>query len=61
MHYPIPLNRQPMFDCLPNGKSFVPVAEKVSNRVVSLPISAWMQRHDLEAVIKTIREYSRQK
>ena len=61
VHYPIPLNRQPMFEYLVNVKSLVPVAEKISERVVSLPISAWMQRHDLEAVINAIWEYSRQK
>lgn len=55
VHYPIPLNRQPMFDYLENGQN-LPVAEKVSKEVLSLPMSAGLSDEDLKYVVCSIAD-----
>lgn len=55
VHYPIPLNQQPMFDYLKQGTGSVPVAEKVAKEVMSLPMSAWVKDEDMRAVSEKIR------
>ena len=54
VHYPIPLNQQPMFDYLEQGTGSVPVAEKVAKEVMSLPMSAWVKDEDMRAVVKSL-------
>ncbi len=55
VHYPIPLNMQPMFDYLPQKIGSVPVAERVAEEVLSLPMSAWVSPEDMKLVVETIR------
>ena len=54
VHYPIPLNQQPMFDYLEQGTGSVPVAEKVAKEVMSLPMSAWVKDEDMRAVVESL-------
>ncbi len=54
VHYPIPLNQQPMFDYLHQGTGSVPVAEKVAGEVVSLPMGAWVKDEDMHTIYKSI-------
>lgn len=56
VHYPIPLNMQPMFDYLPQKKGSVPVAEQVAEEVLSLPMSAWGKDEDMKLIAEFIRE-----
>ena len=56
VHYPIPLNMQPMFDYLPQKKGSVPVAERAAEEVLSLPMSAWTKIEDIKTVVGTIRK-----
>lgn len=51
VHYPIPLNQQPMFDYLQQGDGSVPIAEKVAKEVMSLPMSAWVKDEDMKYVL----------
>ena len=51
VHYPIPLNMQPMFDYLPQEKGSVPVAERAAEEVLSLPMSAWVSPEDMNKVV----------
>ena len=53
VHYPIPLNQQPMFDYLQQGTGSVPIAEKVAKEVMSLPMSAWVKDEDMKSVIES--------
>ena len=57
VHYPIPLNSQPMFDGILENLSELPIAEYVSQRVVSLPISGWMQHDAWEKVVSAVKKY----
>lgn len=54
VHYPIPLNQQPMFEYLKQGTGSVPVAEKVAKEVMSLPMSAWVKDEDMRAVSESL-------
>ena len=55
VHYPIPLNMQPMFDYLPQKNGSVPVAEIVAEEVISLPMSAWLKSEDMGKIAETVR------
>lgn len=54
VHYPIPLNQQPMFDYLEQGTGSVPIAEKVAKEVMSLPMSAWVKDDDMRVVVESL-------
>lgn len=55
VHYPIPLNEQPMFDYLDKQSINVPIAEEVSKHVVSLPMSAWISDENINLVSSAIK------
>ena len=55
VHYPIPLNQQPMFEYLKQGTGSVPIAEKVAKEVMSLPMSAWVKDEDMRFIKKIIK------
>ena len=57
VHYPIPLNQQPMFDYLQQGDGSVPIAEQVAKEVMSLPMSAWVKDEDMRAVSESLNLY----
>lgn len=55
VHYPIPLNQQPMFDYLHQGTGSVPVAEKVAGEVMSLPMGAWVKDEDMHNIVEALK------
>ena len=57
IHYPIPLNMQPMFGYLPQKKGSVPIAEKAAEEVLSLPMSAWLNPEDMEKIAEALRAW----
>lgn len=54
VHYPIPLNLQPVFSYLQQGEGSFPVAEKVARRVMSLPMSPWLTVNDQRETIRVV-------
>ena len=54
VHYPIPLNQQPMFDYLHQGTGSVPVAEKVAGEVMSLPMGAWVKDYSIQKICRAL-------
>lgn len=54
VHYPVPLHRQQAFGPLGYAKGSLPVSEKVSEEVLSLPMYAQMPQGDQDMVIKAI-------
>ena len=56
VHYPIPLNEQPMFDYLDKSSIRVPVAEEAAKKVVSLPMSAFMGDETINEIVSGIKE-----
>ena len=55
IHYPIPLNMQPMFNYLRQKEAGIPVAEKAAQEVLSLPMSAWVKDEDLAMIVEVMR------
>lgn len=54
VHYPIPLNQQPMFSYLDKGTGSVPVAEKAAEEVLSLPMSAWVKEEGMKKIAEAV-------
>jgi UDP-2-acetamido-2-deoxy-ribo-hexuluronate aminotransferase len=54
VHYPIPLNLQPVFAYLNQPEGSFPIAEEISNKVMSLPMSAWLNKDDQEQVVNLL-------
>ena len=55
VHYPIPLNLQPVFNYLRQGEGSFPVAELVAKRVMSLPMSPYLGVDSQKLVIAAIK------
>jgi len=54
VHYPIPLNLQPVFAHLNQPEGSFPIAERIAKRVMSLPMSAWITEEQQMEVIQAI-------
>ena len=56
VYYPIPIHMQKAFSYLKNKTSLLPVTERVSNEILSLPMYPEIKREDQEYVAGKIRE-----
>ena len=54
VHYPIPLNKQPIFEQMSHVGE-IPNAEYVAEHVISLPMSAWLRDEDMDYIVAAIR------
>ena len=52
VHYPVPLHKQPAF--MQYNNIPLPVAEKISQRVVSLPMHPYLNTADQDSIVKNI-------
>lgn len=57
VHYPVPLNKQPIVKELLKPKS-CPVSEDLSTRILSLPMHPYLTEGDLEAITTGVRKVS---
>ena len=57
VHYPKPVYRQPLYQQLGLDRVVCPVAEDVSQRVVSLPVHPSLSQTDLEYIAKTVNGF----
>jgi dTDP-4-amino-4,6-dideoxygalactose transaminase len=57
IHYPIPPHKQGSYSGWDHLK--LPLTERISNEVLSLPISPVMQREDIERIVKIINLYKK--
>ena len=53
-YYSVPLHLQPVFENLGHKEGDFPVAEKVANQCLSLPMSPYLSVHDQRQVIDAI-------
>jgi UDP-2-acetamido-2-deoxy-ribo-hexuluronate aminotransferase len=51
VHYPIPLNLQPVFADLNQPEGSFPIAERIAKRVMSLPMSAWVSEMGQDEIV----------
>ena len=56
VYYPIPLNRQEAYRHFPVADGGVPVSERLSAEVISLPMHAYLDEATQERVIAAVRE-----
>ena len=56
VHYPVPLHLQPAFDYLGYANGDFPVAEAVSQEVLSLPMHAFISIEEQERVVEALLE-----
>ena len=57
VHYPKPVYRQPLYQQLGLDRVVCPVAEDVSQRVMSLPVHPSLSQEDLEYIAKTVNGF----
>lgn len=55
LHYPIPLNLQPAFAHRGQGRGAFPVAERLCERVLSLPMDPFLTREQVACVAEAVR------
>ncbi len=53
VHYPVPLNKQPVFMDL-GASNVAPISKKLSRCVMSLPMSAYLSRKDQEYIVEKL-------
>jgi dTDP-4-amino-4,6-dideoxygalactose transaminase len=56
IHYPLPLTKQPAYERFPSGAGGTPVAEELAETVISLPMHAYLDAADQEAVIDAVMQ-----
>jgi UDP-2-acetamido-2-deoxy-ribo-hexuluronate aminotransferase len=54
-YYSVPLHLQPVFNHLGHRKGDFPVAEKVANQCLSLPMSPYLNEEDQSLIIKIVK------
>jgi dTDP-4-amino-4,6-dideoxygalactose transaminase len=57
IHYPIPIHLQEAYSFLGQGKGSFPIAEKISEEMVSLPMFPEVTREQIELVVGEIKHY----
>lgn len=57
LHYPVPIHRAPAYaGTVPVGRA-LPVAERLAQRLCSLPMSPWMSEAEVDAVAAAVRTH----
>ncbi|HEX8569418.1 MAG TPA: DegT/DnrJ/EryC1/StrS aminotransferase family protein [Caulobacteraceae bacterium] len=59
VYYPIPIHQQPAYDGYPQGAGGLPVTEDVSQRVISLPMHAYLDEATQDRIVDAVRGYNR--
>jgi UDP-2-acetamido-2-deoxy-ribo-hexuluronate aminotransferase len=59
VHYPMPLHLQECFSYLGYKKGDFPIAEKVSNGIMSLPMNPYVSEEEIEYIKKKITKKDR--
>jgi dTDP-4-amino-4,6-dideoxygalactose transaminase len=57
IHYPIPMHLQPAAQYLNYNKGDFPIAEKVANGTISLPVHEFVETKDLDFMISKVKEF----
>lgn len=56
VHYPIPLNIQPVFEYLKKPEGSFPISEDIAKRVVSLPMSPYLTETAIDRIASAVLE-----
>jgi len=58
VHYPIPINRQPLYLKLGYGGTMCPNSEEACRRVLSLPVHPLVDRKDIKYILDALKDIS---
>jgi UDP-2-acetamido-2-deoxy-ribo-hexuluronate aminotransferase len=56
VHYPIPLNLQPVFAYLNQPKGSFPISERIAEQVISLPMHPYLSEKDQDMIVAAVAE-----
>jgi len=56
VHYAVPVHRQPLYATLGYGEVSMPVAERVAEHVLSLPVHPALSESDLDRIVEAVRQ-----
>lgn len=56
VHYPIPLDRQPLFERIGISEKCCPVSQEVSQRILSLPVHPGLSEEDIDYIAELIEK-----
>ena len=57
VYYPIPMHRQPAYAHFPSGPQGLPVTEAKAERVISLPMHAWLDEETQDRIIEAVASF----
>lgn len=57
VYYPIPMHRQPAYAHYPTGPQGLPVTEAKAERVISLPMHAWLDEETQDRIIEAVASF----
>ena len=57
IHYPIPIHMQPAYEELQHYAGSLPVTEKVSKQILSLPMFPELSEEQIQFVCENVKEY----
>ena len=60
VHYPIPIHRTGAYEELGLGAGSLPVAERLAEHIVTLPLSPYMTEDEIARVVDAVHEYDRE-
>ena len=59
VYYPIPMHRQPAYGGHPVGPGGLPVTEAKAERVLSLPMHAWLEEDTQDRIVQAVASFGR--
>ena len=59
VYYPIPMHRQPAYAHHPTGPGGLPVTDAKADRVISLPMHAWLDEETQDRIVEAVASYGR--
>ena len=57
IYYPIPMHRQTAFNYLDINENLCPVADRLADTVISLPIYPYLSEADQDMICEAVRKY----
>lgn len=57
VYYPIPMHRQPAYAHYPAGPQGLPVTDAKADRVISLPMHAWLDEATQDRIVEAVASY----
>ena len=57
VYYPIPMHRQPAYAHHPAGPGGLPVTDEKADRVISLPMHAWLDEETQDRIVEAVASY----